>query len=403
MNRVLLGRQAIFDRQTRVCAYELLFRGDRVGRAAPVDDTFATASVIVNAFVEFDVARLIGPHRAFINVDHDFLRDGRPVPLPSDRVVLEILETTVVDDEVIAAVRNLRDAGFGIALDDFAFSPDWDPLLDLAHLVKVDVRAQPLETLPARLEALRHRPVQLLAEKVETRDEYEALRDLGFHYFQGFFLERPEVLEGRRTPVAQMQAMRLLSELMKENPRLDAIEQLIAQDVTLSHKLLRSVNSAMFALPYRVRSLREAVRLVGISAIARWASMLTLGALSDKPAAVVQTALVRARTCELLARATGDPAPDTYFMVGLLSMLDVLLDVSMADAVTGLPFDEEVVGALVARSGPLGDALCCALASERCRPEGLRFRTLGPAEINAAYVEALAWSAEASSAMLHAA
>ncbi len=403
MDRVLLGRQAIFDRHTRICAYELLFRGEGITPSMPVDGTFATASVIVNAFVEFDVARLIGPHRAFINVDHEFLRDGRPVPLPSNRVVLEILESTVVDAEVIASVRSLREAGFGIALDDFAFKPEWDPLLDLAHLVKVDVREQRLETLPARLEALRGRPLQLLAEKVETRAEYEALRELGFHYFQGFFLERPEVLEGRRMPVSQLQAVRLLAELMKENPVLDHIERLIAQDVALSHKLLRSVNSAMFALPYRVRSLREAVRLVGISAIARWASMLTLGALSDKPKALMQTALVRARTCELLARATGDAAPDTYFMVGLLSMLDVLLDVSMADAVAGLPFDEEIVGALVERSGPLGTALRCAIASERCRPEDLHFRTLGPVEVNAAYVEALTWSAEASSALLHAA
>src|SRR5690606_26538908 len=134
--------------------------------------------------------------------------------------------STVVDAEVIASVRSLREAGFGIALDDFAFKPEWDPLLDLAHLVKVDVREQRLETLPARLEALRGRPLQLLAEKVETRAEYEALRELGFHYFQGFFLERPEVLEGRRMPVSQLQAVRLLAELMKENPVLDHIERL---------------------------------------------------------------------------------------------------------------------------------------------------------------------------------
>lgn len=403
MDHVLLGRQAIFDRQTRVCAYELLFRGEGAGDAVPLDTTQVTASVIVNAFVEFDVGRLIGPHRAFINVDDDFLRDGRPVPLPSERVVLEILETTTVDDEIVAAVRSLREAGFGIALDDFGFEPSWDPLLDLADVVKVDVRQHPIETLPARLDTLHGRPLQWLAEKVETREEYEALRDLGFDCFQGFFLERPLVIEGRRVPLAQLQAVRLLSELTKPDPDLRRLELLIGQDANLSHKLLRSVNSAMFALPHRVRSLREAIRLVGTHAIARWASMVALGALSTKPNALLQAALVRARTCELLARAASQAAPETYFMVGLLSMLDALLDVDMAEAVAGLPLDDEVAAALVHHTGPLGDALRCAIDSERWRPDGLCFGTLGPMDVNAAYVDALVWSAEASSTVTQAA
>lgn len=403
MNRVFLGRQAIFDRRLRVCAHELLFRSGATTGAGLLDDTQATASVIVNAFVEFDIERIIGPNRAFINVDRDFLLDARPVPLPRSRVVLEVLETVTVDDELVAAVRALRASGFGIALDDFVFDPAWEPLLDLAHIVKVDVRAMPLDVLRAKVEGLRRRPLELLAEKVETHDEYEALRELGFHYFQGYFLERPQVMQGRQVPIGRLQAIRLLAELTKADPDIARVELLIGQDANLSHKLLRSVNSAMFALPQRVTSLRQAIRLLGTTAIARWASMVALSSLSDKPSELLQKALVRARTCELIAQAAGERSPDTYFTVGLLSTLDALLEMEMAQALADLPLGDDVTGALVRRDGALGQALACAVASERWQLDALHFKSLGPLEINAAFAEALAWSMEASGMVAQAA
>lgn len=396
MNQIFIGRQAIFDRRLQVNAHELLFRAAIGPAADPLDNCAATASVIVNAFIEFDVERIVGPHRAFINVDREFLLDMRPVPLPPARVVLEILETTRVDDEVVAAVRSLRAAGFGIALDDFAFDPAWLPLLDEADIVKVDVRAQPIDELPGLLEPLRRRPLELLAEKVETLDEYDTLRDLGFHYFQGYFLQRPHLIKGRQVPLGRIHTLRLVAELSRAEPDISTIEGLIGQDASLCYKLLRSVNSAMFGLPQRVDSVRRAIMLLGTGAIARWASMLALGALSDRPSELLQVALVRARTCELLARAAGVPGADTYFTVGLLSTIDALLEMDMAEALASLPLNDDVAAALLHRHGPLGEALACAIACERWNLDGHVFHTLGQATINGAYAEALMWSTDAS-------
>lgn len=399
MDRVFLGRQAIFDRQLRVNAYELLFRSGATASAGKLDDTEATASVIVNAFVEFDIERIIGPHRAFINVDRGFLLDARPVPLPPNRVMLEILETVTVDDELVAAVKALRDDGFGIALDDFEFDPAWEPLLDIAHIVKVDVRAVPPAELSARVKKLQERPIELLAEKVETHEEYEALMNMGFHYFQGYFLERPQVVQGKRVPLGRLQAVRLLAELSSAEPDINRVEMLIAQDANLSYKLLRSVNSAMFALPRRVESLRQAILLLGTGAIARWASMVALSSLSDKPGELLLAALVRARTCELLARAAGDSTPDAYFTTGLLSTLDALLEMDMTDALSTLPLSDAVTAALLKREGRLGEALSCVIASERWEFDAVRFQSLGPAEVNEAFAAALAWSMEVSASI----
>ena len=397
MHRVFLGRQAIFDRQLRVCAHELLFRAGPTATAGDADALQATAQVIVNAFVEFDLQRLIGPHRAFINVDRAFLLDARPVPLPHHRVVLEILETTVVDDEVVRAVQGLRDAGFGIALDDYVFDPAWDPLVPLAHVIKVDVQALSIDEIAAAIGRFGPHGPELLAEKVETHEAYEALRALGFHYFQGYFFERPQLVQGRQVPVERQRAVRLLAELAQPEPDLRRLERLIAEDANLSHKLLRSVNSAMFALPHRVTSLREAVRLVGSSTIARWASVVTLGTLSNEASPLLPVALVRASTCERLGRAAGYCDADTFFTVGLLSTLDALLGVEMPRALDDLPLADEIVEALLARRGPLGDALECAIACERWEIDGLGFATLDAAAVNAAFADALLWASGADS------
>jgi EAL and modified HD-GYP domain-containing signal transduction protein len=393
--QALVGRQPIFDRRLEVYAYELLFRPGPQEDRSLVDDNQATARVIVDAVLSFGLERLAGPHRVFINVNADFLLDERPLPLPPERVVLEVLETVRVDDSVIDAVRALRARGFGIALDDFVYEASWEPLLEAAHFVKVDVRALDAPAVEALFQRLQGRGLRLLAEKVETEEEFERLRDLGFEYFQGYFLERPLVVTGQRVASSRLPVLRLLAVLQDPEVDVREVERAVAQDVRLSYKLLQSINSAMFGLPRAVESLREAVVHLGLNTVSRWASLIALAGFDDRPSELIVTSLVRARLCELLARAAREPSPHAYFSTGLLSTLDALMRSDMETVLASLPLADDVRRALLAREGRLGEALRCAVACEQLDQDAIAFAGLPFATISAAYADALVWSLEA--------
>jgi EAL and modified HD-GYP domain-containing signal transduction protein len=390
LSEVLVARQPILDVGLDVVGYELLFREPGEAHVAGVADAErATSQVIVDAIGELGLDRLVGSQRAFVNVSRELLLAVRPLPLPADRIVVELLEDQAIDDELVAVARELVDAGFTLALDDFVYDASLEPLLDLARIVKLDVLALGPDGVAEQLSRVRGRNLQLVAEKVETAPDFAMWRDVGFDLFQGYFYARPELVRGRGIPSDRLGALGTLSELQRAAGSFERLEQVISRDAGLSYKILRYANSAFLGARTPVSSVRAALVRLGTRTVQQWATVLTLAGIRDAPAELITTGLLRARTCQLLVGGEGDRA-DRAFMSGLFSVLDALLQAPMDEVLDALSLDAAVVDALLERSGPEGQALAAVLAYEASgamtgTPHDLR-------AVGAAYHEALAWT-----------
>jgi EAL and modified HD-GYP domain-containing signal transduction protein len=383
-----VARQPIFDGRTEVVAYELLFRrASTLADADVIDADGATASVLLNAFAELGIDAVVGARQAYINVPWQLLVADPPLPGPPERIVVELLEGAPATPEVVEAIRRVQARGYRVALDDFVYEPALEPLLEVADLVKVDLLQIAPEDLEAQLRALSRFDVELLAEKVETHEQLERCRELGFDLFQGFVLSRPRTLTGRTLPLGATGRLALLATLQDPDASPEDIAACVGRDVGLSYKLLRYVNSAFFSLPRTVSSVREALVLLGTRAVRRWASLLILSSIEDQPHELLVTALVRARTCELLASASGaQDDKEAYFTTGLFSVADALMGTDLEQVLDALPLDEGIRHALLEHGGAKGAALAAIKAYERGRieeiPPHLR-EPIGPAYLDA--------------------
>lgn len=399
MAEVLIGRQPIYNRDLHVFGYELLFRSAGAGRATIVDGERATSDVVLNALVEIGLDRLVGEARAFINVTRTFILSGYPATLPPDRVVLEILESVPADDDLVEAVRGLDEAGYTVALDDFDFRDSLRPLVEAAAIVKLDLQALGRPGVEANVRRLREYNVRLLAEKVETHDDLAFCRDLGFDYYQGYFFCKPDLVRERRMPGNRLALLQLLAKLHDPEADFSELEALIAQDVSLSYKVLRLINSAFYARPTKVESIRQALILLGTRLVATWVTLIAMASMEDKPTELMTTAMVRARMCEMLARAQRVPNKDMYFTAGLFSVLDALLDAPMAEVLERLPLSDEVEQALLEGTGPLGATLQAVLAYERAEWDAIDLPGVAPHVLAAAYLDAIAWAHDIRAAL----
>ena len=263
-------------------------------------------------------------------------------------------------------LEDLVEDGFTIALDDFVWSPDSEALLEFARIVKVDVLAHSADELPELVRRLREgRPrLRLLAEKVETREDFDRCRELGFHSFQGYFFARPSRPRGRRLPSLHLSALSAMTELNKTED-FDELHRIITRDAGLSIRLLRYANSAYLYLPRRVGSVHEGLVMLGAITVRRFALMVALAGARDVPNELLVTALIRARMCQQLSGAGEGPEGDSYFTVGLFSVADALADAPMATVLEELPFRADIAQALLSGDGPLGEMLSSVMAYER--------------------------------------
>lgn len=391
MPDVFVGRQPIFDRALDVVAYELLFRSSDTNWADITDGEYATSQVVHDAFMEIGLESLVGSKRAFINLTRDFILQDYTAVFPTDRVVLEVLENIVIDAELIEAIRALSRQGYTIALDDFVFDENLHPLVEVADIVKVDVLALARPALRQNVARLRQYDVKLLAEKVETRDELAYCQELGFDYFQGYFLCEPDIVKGQRSPANRLAVLRLLAKLQEAETTLAQLEAIIRQDVSLSFKLLRLVNADP-SLPHQIESIHQALLHLGTKFITAWASLIMLADIGDKPHELMVTALIRGKMCELLAGSQHLPDKERFFTVGLFSVLDAMLDSPMADIVASLPLTEDVAQALLTYEGVVGTTLRSVLAYERNNWEAIHELDLDRWVIGETYVQALVWA-----------
>lgn len=395
MRSIFIGRQPIYDRALQVYAYELLYRSGEENSAGMPDGDVATSQVILNAFTEIGIENLVGKHLAFINLTRGFIIGDNPLPLTQGKVVLEVLEDIVVDDALIDAVRKLSQAGYLIALDDFIFHESLRPLVDVADIIKIDVRALTRETVSAHVTELRRSKARLLAEKVETQEEFDYYKALGFDYFQGYFFSRPKVIRRHAIPANRLAILRLLGRLHDPDVAIKELEELISQDVSLSYRLLRYINSAFFSLPRKVESLHQAIVYLGNASIKTWVTLIALSGIDDKPSELLTVALVRGKMCELLAERLKLPGKDSYFIVGLFSALDAMMDVPLEQVVENLPLSPLVVAALLKHEGQAGGALHCTLAYEKNEWDQIDCRQMEKGVIVQSYLDAVAWADQA--------
>lgn len=397
MDSAFIGRQPIYTSNLEVCAYEVLFRSSQTNSAMFDDAEQATAQLILNLFIEIGLERVVGELPAFINMTENFILGNHAKSLPADRVVLEVLEDVRPQPEIVSAISELKDLGYKIALDDFIYSPEMQPLIALADIIKFEYPATARDDLAQHVELLRRDGVKLLAEKIETYEDFTICKDLGFDLFQGYFFCKPNVITGKRISVSRVAALRVLSELHDPDVKIKKLTNILSTEPSLCYKLLRFVNSAALTLTHRINTIEAAVTMMGLKRLHSLASLELLAKVAqDKPPHLIVTALTRGRMCELLAKSARRPSAASYFVAGLFSVLDAILDKPMSEALADLPLDTEIKDVLLTREGPMADILHCVVVYDQAEFDGVQLKGFDNATIRDAYLDALTWVAEVS-------
>ena len=362
-----IARQPIFDTLQKVYGYELLFRSglDNVFRSSDPDQ--ATSKVLTDSFSVFGMSTLTGGKSAFINITRDILLKDYVFLIPKDEIVLEILENIQPDAEVINACERLKKAGYVLAMDDFVYSDSYKPLVDLADFIKVDFLQTGEEERKALLERCRSNGIRFLAEKVENLKTFDEAKRIGYSYFQGYFFSKPTILSRKDIPRFKLHYMRILQEIHRPEMNFNRLGEYIKQEVSLSYKLLRYINSAFFGLRNTITSLKQALVLLGEREIKNWISLVALAGMGDdKPEELAIQAVIRAKYCQSLAPYTGlGRKGEDLFLLGLLSLIDAFLDRSMEEILKEIPVDDEIKRALLGGDSSLGNIYQFVLAYEK--------------------------------------
>lgn len=398
-NAPIVARQAIFDKDLNVYAYELLFRSNNKQTVSGVIDSFgdeATSRVINHTFMELGIERVIGNHLAFVNLTRSFILTDDPLPFAQDRVVLEILEDIVADDELIAATQKLVEQGYVIALDDFIFEEPLRPLVQLATIIKIDLLAFSEQALKEQVTLLRQENVKLLAEKVETHDQFQLCKKLGFDYFQGYFFSRPTIIEGQAIPDSQLNLLSIITKLQNSDVEIDDIEQLISQYVGLTYKLLRLLNSASMGLPRKIESIKQALIVLGLKAIRTWTTLIALNDMKCNPPELMANTLIRAKMCEQLAPDYNCSA-ETGFLVGLFSTIDAMLSHPMNELLISLPLNNDIKQALSSGLGNLGELLNIVVHYEQGLWDEVNTEKVSLEQLGKHYINATDWTIQTQS------
>lgn len=390
---VYVGRQPIFDRDMQLHAFELLHRSGGNNEANVDDGNKATARVFINTFMELGLDVVTSGRPAFINLTEDMINGDFASLFPPDRIVVEVLEDVEAVESVVQRVAALRDAGYRIALDDFEFRNDLEPLIELADIVKLDVMELGLERLKDEVDRLEPFGVRLLAEKIETAEELEVCQSLGFEYFQGYVFGKPRVFKARANAQSRLTMLELLAAVNDPKVTVSELEQIVRRDVSLSYRLLRYINSAAFSLCVTVESVMQGLLLLGKKLVRTWVNLVVIAGLAGEGSELLARGLVRARMCEILAREDGRAEPETAFTIGMFSIIDSLMGQSMEDVLHQLPFTEEVESALLRLEGDLGGILNAVLDYESGDWEAVDAAARDGGKVRAAYVEALSWTA----------
>ena len=367
---IFVARQPIFKRNKEVFAYELLFRSGLTNYFDPLQSgEEATSKVITNSFLLIGIATITEGKKAFINFSEEMLLQGYPSLFPKEIAVVEVLETVGATPEVVQACEKLVGAGYVLALDDFLYEDRFLPLIKLAKIIKFDIRQMSLAELERQAKIVSRYDVKLLAEKIETFEEFEATKKLGFDLFQGYFFSRPHIMEGRDIPGSKLHYLQVLKVIQDEDYDFAELSKFVSRDVSLAYKLLKYANSAYFARRQKLDSIEMAVAMLGQLTLRKWLSLMMLSYLADdKPSELLSLAAFRGSFCELIADQLLGRRKEAgmFHTVGMFSLLPAMLDKAMADILPELALPEDIQEALLsAAATPLSRTLRLVMAYER--------------------------------------
>ena len=350
---VFVARQPIFNWKKKLYAYELLFRSGMSNGFPGLNGDIATSSLLSSSFFTIGIDKISGGKKSFINFTEDLLIRGTPTLFPSNKIIVEILETVQPSQEIVDVCKYLKKKGYSLALDDFVYSRKFEPLIELSKIIKIDFRLTPLDEIEEMVKYLSRYPLKLLAEKIETYEEFQKALDMGFMYYQGYFFAKPEVLKNKEIAPSKLAILQLIADVNTATFDVASLEKLLNQDVSISFKLLTYLNSAYFRRLQPISSIRQAIAFLGESGFRLFVTLIATSRLADnKPDELIRVSIIRARFLEQVGKEM-NMASSEFFMLGLFSLLDAMLDNSMHSLLSKLPLTDDVNDALIRRNGPL--------------------------------------------------
>ncbi len=399
------ARQPILDKEKKLFAYELLFRDSIVNVFPDIDADEATTKMIEASNFNLGISEFTGNKPAFINFTLETLIKGYPETLTTDEVVVEILETVKPGKKLLAICKDLNEKGYTIALDDYIHQAVWQHFYPFIHIIKIDWQDTSIDTIKAVKTAIIEFPhIKLLAEKVETYEEYNQAVELGFELFQGFFFAKPEMVKTKNLSPSQMAMAELLYETSKKDLDLGSITSVFERDVTLSYKLLRYANSAIFKRRNEISTIKQALVTLGSAELKRFLGLMFASNINpDKPSELINAAMTRAKFCELMASEVKSPIDNSIaFLTGLLSLIDAIVDEDLTSILEKLPLAQEIKDTLLTRQGVMAELIMLLEFIEHAEWSKTTVLTekLGLEKTNVVkhYNEAIAWSDDQSSA-----
>ncbi len=395
---VFVARQPIFNRGEQSVAYELLYRKSEINSYNHIDGDEATADVIINGFFNIGVEELSEGKRCFINFTENLLNLKLPTYFEPESIVVEILEDIPINNELVSICQELKELGYTIALDDFAIQESYEllpELLKYIDIIKIDFLQTPLYDRRRMITRYRSHQVSFLAEKVETREEFELALNDGFDLFQGYFFSKPDVLSTQDIPAYFQTHYQISEELSKQEPNINDIASKIEQDVALSYKLLRLINTAAFFTRNKINSIKHALVFLGLQEFKKWIYVLTIKQINhEKNTAqeeVIKLSLIRAHLCEQLSQKIGKTESSAYLLAGMFSLIDNLLHCDMNDALQKLPLSDEIKDAINGKNNEIGKVLNWAIQIEKCNWD-IAELPLTENEVSKCYQNAIQWS-----------
>lgn len=356
---VYVARQAIFDINKKVVAYELLFRNNNINKFFPVENVNPTLNVIKNSFSVIGLNEITEGKPAFINFDEVLLKSGFIETLNKELIVVEILETVNPGDTIVQCCKNLKAKGYTIVLDDFQYSSEFDKLIEYVDIIKVDFIITKGKERKEIMDKVKNKNIKFLAEKVEKKEDYEEAVKHGYSYFQGYFFCRPVIISGKDICVYKPTYTKLIKELSSEIIDIENVENLIKNDVSLSYKLLKIINSAYYSLTTQVKSIRNAIMIIGIDELKRWIFIMELKAMNKNSIEeLTKLSLIRGYFGEHIVKEI-DFGVEKFdmFLTGLFSLIDALTNQPLGKILNELPVSQDIKDALMCRNNVMGELL----------------------------------------------
>jgi len=401
MDHLFIARQPIYNRDKGVMGYELLYRNDAVNKASFTDGDLASCETILNSFMHVGIDNIVGSSLAFINLPRAFIVNETLTPMFKEQAVLEILEDIEPDREVIEGLKRLKSEGYLIALDDFIYRDELIPFIELADYIKIDVNDLDQSEIKHQYSLLEKYSTKLIAEKVETHDLFQLCYELGFDFFQGFFFCHPEMLKQKSLPSNKLVVLNLINKMQDPEISSDELEKILIQDITLSYKLLRYINSAAFGLRHEVDSIKDAIILLGMNNLKNWVSLIMMSKIIDtKPTELIVTGMIRGKMCELLAEKDHPEIKHQMFVIGLFSVLDALMDQPLIDLLDTVILSTPIKLALLDKSGIQGEIYQYVLQYEKCDWDELNHSNIDIQDFIQSYLTAVYWADENMKALL---